>query len=140
MVVMSESINNSPNGVYIDGFAWLKYNTPPDSVILSVPEEGNLITYFSERRNVMDSQYVLRADAETRFNDIKEIYTQKFKIEALRLMEKYNIDYIVFSDKTKQEYNIKDISYINDPCFTLVYERAMKIYKINKDLCELKSE
>ena len=44
--------------------------------------------------------------------------------------EKYNIDYIYFSPRTKQFFNIEKIPYIYEECFPLVYDKEIKIYEV----------
>ncbi len=125
---MSHQIKNTPTEEYIESFRFLK-STPKNSVILGTPEEGHLITYFGERKNVLDTDYLLIQDVDVRVDDIKKAYTQKFRIEALRLLEKYEVDYIVFSKKAREKYDIESISYINDECFSLILNDTTKIYR-----------
>ena len=103
-----------------------------------MPQEGSLITYFGNRKSVIDSEYILIDDAGQKYSDATSIYSDLFKIEALRKLEKYKVDYIFFSDVVNKSIGISGISYINDSCFDLVYSRDVKIYKINRELCGLK--
>ncbi len=130
--------NNNIKKEYIDGFIWLKNNTKKDSVVIAIPEEGNLITYYGERKNIIDTDFLLIKDIEVRYKDVESVFTQKFRIEALRILEKYNVDYIMFTEKAKEKYGIEDIAYIHDECFDLVLNRTVQIYKVNKTLCTLK--
>ena len=138
LILMTENINKSHDKNYINGFIWFKKNTKKNSVILAIPEEGNLITYFGERKNIIDTEFILIDDVEVRHNDINAVFTHKFKIEAIRILEKYNVDYIVFSNRTKEKYSIEEIAYIHDECFDLVLNETIQIYKINKELCVVK--
>ena len=58
------------------------------------------------------------------------MYTSKFSTNALRLLIKYDIDYIYLSPKTKEIFKIKKIDYVYDDCFPLVYDGKIKIYKV----------
>lgn len=114
---------------YIEGFEWIKNNTEENSTILSVPEEGHLITYISNRKNVVDTEYLL-VDYEKRTTKIIEMYTQKFKTKILDVMGEYDADYLILSDKILK-YNIKiqDTIFFSDPCFELVYNGEIKVFK-----------
>jgi len=107
---------------YIDGFRWLEKNTEENSVVLSLPEKGHLITYFGERKNVMDTEYILRNDIKTRRDDIESFFSTRLKIPALRILEKYGVDYIIVSD---------DIDYLvlEDDCFSDKYYSDIIIYR-----------
>ena len=95
-----------------------------------------MVAYFGKRKNVVDSDYLLVEDADVLLDNIKSVYTLRFRIEALRILEKYNVDYIVFSTKTKEKYKVEEISYIDNPCFTLIYNQSVKIYKRNTEICK----
>ena len=74
-------------------------------------------------------------DADTRFKDIRAIYTAVFQTEAVRLLNKYNVKYIYFSERAKNEFNIQRLGYIDDKCFEFVYDNDnIEIYK---SLCML---
>ena len=112
---------------YISGFLWLRDNSPEDSIILSLPDEGHLISYFSKRKNVMDSEYLLIENVELRFDDILSFYKSKFKTPAIRILEKYNADYFIISE-TLKNYNIENSIFENDECFKLVYKKKIEIF------------
>lgn len=135
-ILMKDSKSYDSN--YIKNIIWLKNNTKEDSVILAIPEEGNLITYFGERKNIIDTEFLLIDDVEIRYNDINSVFTHNFKIEAIRILEKYNADYILFSHRTKEKFGIEEIAYIDDECFDLVLDDTIQVYQINKALCVVK--
>jgi len=65
-----------------------------------------------------------------RINDIERIYTTIFETDAIRLLNKYGVDYIWLSNRTKKEFAIAEISYTKDEnCFELVYQEDIEIYK-----------
>ena len=65
-----------------------------------------------------------------KFEDYEIMYSSKFSTNALRLLVKYDIDYIYLSPKTKKIFDIESIAYVYDDCFPLVYDGEIKIYKI----------
>ncbi|MCX8146864.1 MAG: glycosyltransferase family 39 protein [Candidatus Woesearchaeota archaeon] len=110
---------------------WLKNQTDKDSVVLSTIEEGHYITAIAKRKNVADKNFLLQNDAEQRVKDIEGIYASKFETEAVRLLNKYNIGYIYFSNNAKKEFNITDLKYTQDSeCFDLKYNKGVQIYKV----------
>ena len=113
----------------VDAYIWLKENTPKDSVVLGTVQEGHLITYFGNRKNVIDSNFLLIDNIDQMVIDIERIYTTQYKVEAVRLLNKYNVNYIILSDLAIYEYNIDELRYIEEECFSLVYDNEVKIYK-----------
>lgn len=139
-LIMGEITSKIPTDEYMGTFSWLQKNTPEEAIIFSIPEEGHFITYLGARKNVMDREYLGVKDVDIRFEDIKTIYTTSFKVETLRILNKYNSDYVLFSSKTKQEYNLTQMRTIDEKCFDLVYNtKEAQIFKRNKERCELKA-
>ncbi len=131
----SQMIRNSPSKTEINAFLWLKENTEEDTVVLGSLDEGYLINALSERKNVFDNNFMLIKDAEQRLEDARKIYTTNYETEAIRLLNKYNIKYIIISRKVMEYYGITDLSYSsNEKCFELVYDKSTKIYK---SLCRM---
>jgi len=119
----------------ISAMQWIKINTPPDSVILSTPGEGNLITALAKRRNTADSDYLLIPNINKRFKDIKNIFTAYYSADAARLLNENGIDYIYFSDRARQEFKIKGLNFADDnTCFRPVYDFDGKV-QIYEVLC-----
>ena len=125
-VLVSLSLPNYNQDV--ETFKWLNSNTNQNSVILAPYELGNALTYFSERKNVADDNFLLAPNADERLSDINIIYTTGFKIKALELINKYKIDYIYFSSTVMDKHNITKIPYIDDQnCFELLREDLYEI-------------
>ncbi|MFH1399630.1 MAG: hypothetical protein ABIG95_05975 [Candidatus Woesearchaeota archaeon] len=115
----------------IMAFEWLKLNTPENSVVLATVEEGNLVTAISQRKNVADSNFILQHDADQRIKDIGTVYTTIFETEALRILDKYYVNYILFSKRAQDDYDITKILYSSDTkCFELVYDSQTTIYQV----------
>jgi len=107
---------------------WIKENTPDDAVIIASPDEGNLITEIAKRKNVIDSDFLLQTDAKQRFDDLKRIYTAYLEIEVVGLMNKYDADFIYFSDNAKNVFNSDELHFI-ESCFEKVYDDEIQIYQ-----------
>lgn len=132
------TIETSVTHEEIKALEWIDEHTPKNSVILASVEEGNLITNIAKRKNVIDSNFLLIPDAKQRFEDVSRVYTTFSVTEATSILNKYSVDYIYFSPKAALNYDISQLSYVNDKCFPLVYKNHVKIYKSTCHMEELK--
>jgi hypothetical protein len=132
--VMKKSLTSA----YVSDLTWIKENTPKDSVIAATISEGNLITYFSERKNIADTNYLLSDSPEERTSDINKIFRTVLKVDAIKVLEKYGSEYVLFSEIAKKEYSIEELRYVNDSCFKLVLDREISLYQ-KDEKCRLKS-
>ncbi len=123
------SIKGSVDEESIEAYNWIKENTNEDSVVLGAISEGHLITYFSKRKNVIDSNFLLIENINQRVKDIERIYTTPYTIEAVRLLNKYGVDYIILSNNVHNSYKVNKLVYTNEDCFKLRYNETIKIYK-----------
>jgi len=132
------AIKNVPSEADINALVWLKENTPENATILGNVNEGHLITYFANRKNVWDSNYLLIKNIDQRFNDTQIIYTGIYKVDAIRLLNKYNVDYILLLQETKRLYSVDSLKYVTNDCFSIVYNNSTIIYnsfcKIEEDI------
>ena len=109
-------------------FKWLHENTEKSSVILAPIELGNVLTYYADRKNVADNNFLLAPNVEERLNDIQLIYISPFEIKGLELIKKYNINYIYAPAYYLNKFNLQKIPYIDDEkCFELVKKDVYKI-------------
>ncbi len=119
----------------IRAFEWVRDKTKEDVVVLATLDEGHLVTAIAQRRDVVDDNFLMQPNADMRLNDVKIIYTTRFETEAIRLLNKYGVDYIFFSERARKEYKIEQMSYVEDEkCFRLVYNNSVKIYQ---SLCKI---
>ncbi|MAG47731.1 hypothetical protein CL617_03925 [archaeon] len=124
LMANSFEINNDE----LDDLKWLRENTNKKSVILSIMEEGNYVIGLAERKSILDSNVFLVPNLEQRIDDVEIIYTTWSEAVALDLIRRYNIDYIYFTQRVKEKYNIQEILYTNDErCFTKERETIYKI-------------
>jgi hypothetical protein len=120
--VIIYSQNNTPSSGDITAMHWMSNNTDSNSVILSLPEEGSAVSYFSNRKNVMDDDYLLIKNVNTRYEDIKNIYLEdRFITTALERLNYYSVDYIFLSEYNQQKNNISTLAFFDDSCFKQVY-------------------
>jgi hypothetical protein len=125
----NNNIKNSFNEGEIKALEWINVNTKNNAIILSTENEGNFISYKTNRKNVIDTDYFTIKDADKRLINVRTIYTTMFETEAIPLLEIYNVDFILFSNRIKNYYGIENIKYINSKCFEIVYDEEVQIIK-----------
>jgi asparagine N-glycosylation enzyme membrane subunit Stt3 len=124
----------TPTNEEIDAFKWLNNNTVKSSRIAASLKEGHLITYYSERKNIMDGQFTLIKDVDDRFQNIKSIFTTGFQTQAIDIFDTYKTTHLVLTPKTKDYYQIEELNYVKGDCFDLIYDQDTKIYQVR---CEI---
>ena len=119
-----------PSNEDLQIFHWLKDNVEEDSTVLVLLEEGHLLTYASGKKNFMDDQFYLIPDVEERFNDLNLIFTTSFQTQAIDLLNKNKIDYIVLTKRAKDAHDLARFKYIDPSCFERVHKGEIKVYKV----------
>ncbi|MBS1267013.1 MAG: hypothetical protein MAG795_00983 [Candidatus Woesearchaeota archaeon] len=127
----ASNVSDSFTQEEIEAFNWIKNNTPQDSVVLATPKEGHLITGIAKRKNVIDENFLLQPDINQIYSDTNSMYTTIFQTEAIRLLNKYEVDYILFSQRAKAQYDINKIQYLGERCFTQRYNKTIIIYSVD---------
>lgn len=127
-----------PTTEEIAAFRWIRDNTPENSKVLALLEEGHLITYYSRQKNVMDNKFALINDIEGRFTDFNTLFTTRFQTQAIDLMDKYAIDYIIFTPAAQKKYQQSNIKYHSIECFDRLYTAETRIYRVKCSLKEIK--
>lgn len=127
---------DTPSNEEIEAFRWLAQNTPEGTGALSLMEEGGLVSYYGQRKNLMDDQFTLVPDVEQRFEDTYSLYRSKFQTLALKKSDQYGIQYLVLTPTAAEKYQIKDFAYITPNCFERVYDNSTLIYQVKCNLQE----
>ncbi|MEM3373889.1 MAG: hypothetical protein QXE31_01580 [Candidatus Woesearchaeota archaeon] len=131
------SSQNSYKKDYYENFKLLK-DLKNDSIIISLPEEGHLITYFGNKKNVIDTDFLGIENINERISDIFSIYKKDLKIENLNILNKYHANYIIYTEKTKN-YNITETNFIKN-CFDLIINKNdFKLYEYNSQKCKIQT-
>ncbi len=113
---------NTPSQDDMVVLEWAKDNIPKDATIVSELNVGNLITYASQRKDVMDTNFLLVPRIDQRLTDVNDIYTTTFETKAIGALNKYDAEYLLVTSDTLKKYNISEIKYIKDSkCFKLLY-------------------
>ncbi|PIN73310.1 hypothetical protein COV20_03710 [Candidatus Woesearchaeota archaeon CG10_big_fil_rev_8_21_14_0_10_45_16] len=119
----------------IQAFRWFGETIPQKTTTLVQFEEGNALSYYAGKRNVMDDHFSLQKDAEQRILDISTMYITTFQTEALGLFDKYRVGYIILTPKAKSRFSVDNFHYITQECFEPIYNQEVKIYRVR---CTLK--
>jgi asparagine N-glycosylation enzyme membrane subunit Stt3 len=95
---VSQSRLMAPDNNWQDALAWLRdeNNTSKEAVIMTWWDYGYWILDLAERRPVVDNGFY--AYDQERLQDIGLAYCTKDAPEAVRVMQKYGADYLVFSE------------------------------------------
>ncbi len=127
-----KSIKNTITNEEVEALEWLKLNAENNTITLSSPEEGHYVTQIAKQKNVIDTNFLFIKSIDERYSDVASIYTTISEVKALQLLNKYQVTYIYFSERTKKIYNITKLGYIEDKaCFRKSYENEKtKIYKV----------
>lgn len=134
---ISISLNQeTPSPLEIDAFKWLQENTPTNAGIVSSLEEGNLITYYGKRKNLMDNQFGGIKDVEERFKHLNVLFTTPFQTEALEVLEQYGLNYLMLTPHSQERYGTTKFRFLNQKCFERVYNEETRIYQLK---CALKN-
>jgi len=127
----------TPSAEDIKAFEWLEKNTPEKAVVLATLKEGHLLTYAAKRKNLMDDQFSLIDQIEKRFDDFNLLFVTKSQTQAIDLLNLFEVNYIFFSPRAKEEYDLNNINYIDKKCFDLLYSNTVQIYKTK---CQLEKK
>lgn len=128
--VLERSSLSLSNDTRINAFSYIKEDMNDNSVVIASPELGHMITHFSGAKVLIDQNYLLIEDVNERFDDMRFIYTSAIGTAAMSRMDKYSVEYIILDDSIRELLNISYISYIDDECFDILYEKGnVSVYK-----------
>jgi hypothetical protein len=127
---------NTPSDEEIEAFKWAQNEVPQDATVAALFEEGHLITYFSQRKNIIDDQFSFIEDVEKRFTDLNIIFTTQLQTQAFRALQSYQPVYLVYTESAQKKYGAGTVAYVSSECFTLIYKNVTKVYRVECTLGE----
>ena len=121
--------NETPSEYEILVLQWIDKNALPDITILTPLEKGHIVSGIGGKRTVIDESFLLAPDSSQRYRDVQTIYSTKSEVEALELIYKYNVDYILIPVETELKYG--KVKWLDDKgCFEEIFIGDPKLYKI----------
>jgi hypothetical protein len=122
---------NTPSLGDVEVLKWASSNLPQNAVITASLQEGNIVTYYAKRKDVMDTNFLLTPRIDQRLKELDEIYTTTFETIAITTLNKYNSKYLLITQETLKEDGITEVSYIkNNKCFVPeYYSQGTYLYK-----------
>ncbi|PIN87541.1 hypothetical protein COV12_03320 [Candidatus Woesearchaeota archaeon CG10_big_fil_rev_8_21_14_0_10_32_24] len=122
---------NTPLNAEIDAFKWLNENTAKNAKIVGLLEEGNLITYYSQRKNLMDDQFNFVENSEDLFSDLTALFATSFETQALDITSQHGVTHLVLTPHAQRKYEINNFRYQTSRCFKKIYNEETKIYRVD---------
>lgn len=117
-----------------EAFEWIKQNTNKNATILALPEESSAMSYYAQRKNVIDQNFLLIKNIDLRYRETKKIYDDRFLIPALTKLNYYSVDYILLSEHAKNKEKITNLFYEDNDCIKKIYEGEQsktEIFSVN---------
>ncbi|VVB74795.1 Uncharacterised protein [Candidatus Tiddalikarchaeum anstoanum] len=98
-----------PSQDLIDGYSWLRINTPTDSVVFECINQGSQLLAYGRRRNTGDNffEYVGDKPLNSSIDYIDFISSYNYTISK-NILNEYNASYVFFH------------KYMSDPCYWFV--------------------
>ncbi|MCF7860749.1 glycosyltransferase family 39 protein [Candidatus Woesearchaeota archaeon] len=97
-------------------------------LVISSPDTSNMITYFKDSRLILSDQYLKYDNPDKLYNDIEELYTTPFIIDALRIIRDYNITYIMLSEWERERFGVPILKYSKASCIDFSKYKDIILY------------
>jgi len=106
-----------------DALEWIKHNTHDDATIFAPVGLGHAITSISERKNVIDNNYLLHEDAQERWHDTERVYQSVLETEVVSIFQQYNATHILIPPGARTHV------FEQSACFARIYHNGITIYE-----------
>jgi hypothetical protein len=127
--VFDSSKAQVPSQKDIKALEWIKENTPSDSSVLGLLQEGFLINQVADRKNIYDKNFLFIKNSDDIYEDLEKVYSLRLKLSAIRILDKHDVDYVLLSKKAQEQKRIEKLFYAEDDCFEKVYEDEAIVYE-----------
>lgn len=122
-------LKNVPTEKTLLAYEYILKNSNPEDTILTSENNGHALAYFTERKNVIDDNFIFIKDVDQRLFDIKRIYVTRFSQEALELLCKYDIDYVIIDSDVSKNYGVDSLHYTSESIES-INRTDVNIYRI----------
>jgi hypothetical protein len=121
--------DNVPSSYDVLVYDWIRDKALPDVTIVAPLGKGHYISGIAGKRTVLDGNFLLAPDTSERFRDVEKLYSTKSEVEALEVIQKYNIDYIFIPIETELKYG--KLKWVDDEtCFKGIFFGTPKVYQV----------
>lgn len=123
-------LRDTPIYDQIAAFQWLSNHAFPEATILASVKEGEALTYYTGRKNIIDTHLFMIQNVGQRYNDLLEVFTSPFEIPVLEKLKQYHVNYIYLSHESKRSYPFQSNHFSDEHCFRLLYNQSVQIYGV----------
>ncbi|MDD5253515.1 MAG: hypothetical protein PHG05_00215 [Candidatus Nanoarchaeia archaeon] len=118
-----------PNEGMLKGLDDFESLSDPEVIVFSHYSRGFWISGLANRAVVMDADFIFAPDSKERYKDSETLFNTRDLNAAMKLLDKYNVDYILFDQAIKETLWEGDEEGL---LFLLKYsERFKKVYNDN---------
>ncbi len=115
----------TPSSAETRAYEWIRSQMPADSTVIANADEGHKVAELAQRKNVIDSHFLLQHDSKQRLHDVNRIFSTVLGVEAAELMERYNANVILLSPESKERYKINTLKYVEkSKCFSQTFSEG----------------
>ncbi|MBR9676427.1 hypothetical protein GOV05_05445 [Candidatus Woesearchaeota archaeon] len=119
----------------VETFMWIDKELDDNAVILSSVYDGHLISYFSKRPNVVDSNFLMAQNIDQVWKDVRTVYTTLFYSDSARLAFEFGATHILVNKNTQKVYEFSDLPSFDEACYKEVYTNKKTNDKIYQVIC-----
>lgn len=134
IVMTASAISDSRMDAHTPALEWLGKHSSPTATVLADPDEGHLINDIAQRPTMIDSDFVLAPDSETRYKDLQMLTSTPIRSTAIDILSKYNIQYIYLSPRFMKRFTDESKWISDTKCFSPIYNNTIAIYQVT---CQL---
>jgi hypothetical protein len=126
--ILNDVAHEAPSTSDVAVLAWLKDKAPEGSVVAAAVKDGNFITGFAGKKDIIDTNFMMKTDAQQRYDDVVKIFETS---SAVDILGKYNVDYVFISQNVLEDYDLKQPAFYNDStCFKPIIKGASSLYQV----------
>ncbi|MFW6230614.1 MAG: hypothetical protein ACOC32_01170 [Nanoarchaeota archaeon] len=137
--LMNEKINDAPSQEKVQLLRWMKNSSKESEMIMAPYQEAFFVEYYSGRSTVLNMNFLMVQNVDQVVDDIREFYTTYSLIDAIQILDRYDVDYVYISDSVLTRYGVQSLRVAeNDQCFEELFagQSKNKIYEVT---CSLQS-
>jgi hypothetical protein len=139
--LVKDELEKAPNPDKVVSLQWVNEFSENDSIILSSYEDAFMVEYYAHRTTVLDTNFLLKQNINTVVSDIREFYTTVSLIDAITILDTYDVDYVFVSSEVYDRYGIEKVTVLdNSKCFKEVFAGKDNMNNLYEVQCTLNSE